>query len=96
MRMMLKLRVPVTSGNRGIKDGTLAKVIQQVSERIRPECQYFGLENGTRTMWAVFDLKNTADMVPSLEPAMLGLDCEVELSPVMTGEDLATGMKALG
>jgi hypothetical protein len=96
MRMMVTIRVPVQTGNRAIKDGSLARVIQQVTERIRPECAYFFLENGRRTMRAVFDLKTQGDMVPSLEPALLELDAEVELTPVLTAEELAAGFKALG
>ena len=96
MRMMVTIRVPVESGNRAIKDGTLPRIIQGVTERIRPECAYFFIENGRRTMRAVFDLKSQADMVPNFEPALLGLDAELELIPVMTGEELASGFKALG
>ena len=96
MRMMVTLRVPVETGNRAIKDGSQPKIIQQVTERIRPECAYFYIENGRRTMRAVFDLKQPQDMVPSFEPALLGLDAEMELTAVMTGEELGAGFKALG
>ena len=96
MRMMVTIRVPVEAGNRAIKDGTLPKIIQQVTERIRPECAYFFIENGRRTMRAVFDLKQTHDMVPAFEPALIGLQADIELIPVMTAEELGAGFKALG
>ncbi len=35
-------------------------------------------------------------MVPSFEPALLGLEADIELTPVMTAEELAAGFKALG
>jgi hypothetical protein len=96
MRMMVTIRVPVETGNRAIKDGSLPRIIKEVTERIRPECAYFFIESGRRTMRAVFDLKNTNDMVPDFEPALLGLDAELELIPVMTAEELSAGFKALG
>jgi hypothetical protein len=96
MRMMVTIRVPVETGNRTIKDGTLPRVIQEVTERIRPECAYFFVENGRRTMRAVFDLKNANDMVPAFEPALMALNADIELLPVMTGEELGAGFKALG
>lgn len=96
MRMMVTIRVPVEAGNRAIKDGSLPRIIQQVTERIRPESAYFFVEAGRRTMRAVFDLDQTHQMVPSFEPALLGLEAEIELIPVMTAEELATGFKALG
>lgn len=96
MRMMVTIRVPVETGNRTIKDGTLPRVIQQVTERIKPECCYFFLENGQRTMRAVFEMPDCVAMVPSFEPALLALDAAVEMTPVMTAEELAAGFKALG
>jgi hypothetical protein len=95
MRMMVTLRIPVETGTRAIKDGSLPRIVQQITERIRPECAYFMLEGGQRTMRAVFDLKNTSDMVPNFEAAMMGLDAHVELTPVMTADDLAAGMKGM-
>jgi hypothetical protein len=96
MRMMVTIRVPVETGNRAIKDGSLPRLIQQVTDRIRPECAYFFLENGKRTMRAVFNLEHQGDMVPSFEPALIGLDAAVELTPVLTADELAAGFKALG
>ncbi len=46
-------------------------------------------------MRAVFDLENANDMVPSFEPVMMALDAEVELIPVMTAEELASGFAAM-
>jgi hypothetical protein len=96
MRMMVTIRVPVEPGNRAIKDGTLPKVIQQTLEHIKPECAYFFVENGKRTMRAVFHLDQASGMVPAFEPAMVQLNAEVELTPCMTAEDLKFGLEAMG
>ena len=96
MRMMVTIRIPVETGNRAVKDGTLPKLIAEITERTKPESAYFYLDQGRRTMRAVFDLKEANHMVPSFEPALLGLDAEVELTPVMTGEELAAGFQLKG
>jgi hypothetical protein len=41
MRMMLKIIVPTESGNRAIKDGTLAKVLEGTMSRLEAEAAYF-------------------------------------------------------
>ena len=96
MRMMVTVRVPVERGSAAIKDGTLPRVIKGTLERINPECAYFFLENGKRTMRAFFEMKKEADMVPAFEPAMLELNAEIELIPVMVATELEAGFQALG
>jgi hypothetical protein len=46
MRVMAKITVPVESGNRGIKDGLIAKLVQATAERWKPEAMYFGSPEG--------------------------------------------------
>ena len=58
---------------------------------LQPECAYFYLEDGVRTMLAVFDMPATSDMVPLFEPALMELNAKVQLFPVMTREDLQSG-----
>ena len=36
MRRMLKVTVPVEAGNKGIKDGSLARAMQSTAERLKP------------------------------------------------------------
>lgn len=96
MRMMLTFKVPVATGSRAIKSGDLPRVIRHTLERLRPESAYFYLEGGQRTMRAVFQLPAEKDMVPLLEPLMIELDGALELTPVMTADDLQAGFKALG
>jgi hypothetical protein len=93
MRTMVTIRLPVESGNRAIKDGTLPKIIAQITERIRPESCYFYIEHGKRTMRAVCDLKDVSDMPATFEPVLLALDAELEFTPVMNADELAAGLK---
>jgi hypothetical protein len=95
MRMMVTIRLPAKRANQAIKDGTLQDTIRGVLDRIKPECAYFLVENGRRTMRAVFDHKSPEDMMTAFQPAFLELEAEIDLCPVMTAEELALGFKSL-
>ncbi len=95
MRIMATVRVPVDKGNAVVADGTMGQVVQEALARIKPECAYFYLENGRRTMRAVFEMENQVEMVPAFEPLLIQLNAEVELTPVMTAAELEDGFKAL-
>ncbi|HRC85153.1 MAG TPA: hypothetical protein PK413_06060 [Thermoanaerobaculia bacterium] len=94
--MMATLRVPVESGSRGIREGSLPQLVQGFLEKARPESAYFYVENGRRTMRVVFDLAKSNDMMPYFEPFLMGLDAELEITPVMNAEELAAGFQAMG
>lgn len=96
MRMMVTMKVPPAAGNRAIKDHKLVGIIEKTIAAMQPECCYFMLDNGHRTMRAVFDLKNQHDQISIFEPAMIELDASIELIPVMNGEDLHRGFAAMG
>jgi hypothetical protein len=95
MRMMLKARIPVESGNKGIKDGTLPKTMMSVVEHIKPEAAFFGLEDGMRTAYFVFDLKEASQMPVHFEPLFSTLNASLTLTPVMNQADLKTGLETL-
>ena len=41
MRMMLKFRFPVETGNEAIRSGKVAKVFERIMEELKPEAAYF-------------------------------------------------------
>ena len=96
MRVMAKITVPVESGNRGIKDGLIAKLVQATAERWKPQAMYFGSPEGRRAGFTVFDISEPSDMVPFAEPWFQEVNADVEISPVMSGEDLQKGFGKLG
>jgi hypothetical protein len=96
MRMMLKVTIPVGPGNRAIKDGTIAKTMGEAMERLKPEAAYFGPQGGNRTAMFFFDMKDATQIPPLVEPFFLGLEAEIELTPVMNAEDLKKGLEAVG
>jgi hypothetical protein len=92
MRTMIRIKVPVETGNRAIKDGTLAKTVTEALERLKPEAAYFLPEQGVRTMIMVLDLKDPSEIPAIAEPFFLKLDAAVEILPVMNAEDLKKGL----
>lgn len=95
MRMMLKIMMPTEPGNRGIKDGSLPKLLEATLAKLKPEAAYFCPYNGERAALIFFDLADVADIPAIVEPLFLGVDADVEVIPVMTIDDLRKGLAAI-
>jgi len=96
MRTFVKISLPAAAGNRGMKDGTVPRLIARFTEAARPEAAYFGVFGGKRTMIAVFDQAQSSDMPRLLEPFFLELEAEIELAPIMNAEELQAGLSQVG
>src|SRR5437660_4845713 len=94
MRMMMKVQLPVEAANEAIRSGMLPKTIEMVSAMIKPEASYFTTEDGMRTSYMFFDMKNPAQMPEIAEPAFMNLNAKVDFVPVMNQADLETGLQA--
>lgn len=92
MRMMMKVRIPVAAGNKGVQDGTLPKTVMAFMETHKPEAAYFVAEGGKRTALFFFDLKEPSDIVVAAEPFFINLDAEIELVPAMNAQDMQAGV----
>jgi hypothetical protein len=89
MRFIMKISIPVDTGNEAIKDGSLPKKIQSILADQKPEAAYFTVnERGERTAFIVLDLAEPSRMVAVAEPWFLAFDAGVEYFPAMTPEDL--------
>ena len=95
MRMMLKVSIPVESGNAAVKDGNLKKILGDALERLKPEAAYFLAEDGRRTAMMVFDLADQADIPSIAEPFFVGFNAAVSIVPVMNADDLKKGLEKL-
>lgn len=96
MRTMLKVQIPVDEGSRATKDGSLAKMVASVFQRIEPEAAYFCADGGHRTIYAFFDLSDSTEICSANEPFFMNLNAQVELVPCMNQEELEAGVaKAL-
>lgn len=96
MRMMARISMPPETGNQAIRDGRLPTVMQQAAQRWRPESMYFTTFDGRRTAYLVFDMPDASDMPPFAEPFFSELNADVQIAPVMNGDDLAKGLSQIG
>ncbi len=88
MRCLLKVAIPVETGNATIGDGSLPKTIESILADLKPEAAYFAGDNGKRTGFIFFDLKDASQIPAVAEPWFLAFDADVELLPAMNLEDL--------
>jgi|SRR5580698_7616740 hypothetical protein len=95
MRTMMQLEVDVTAGSAAVKSGRLGEIIRTTLEKVRAECAYFTAVNGCRGGYIVFDLKDASDIPSICEPFFNELNAKIYLTPVMTPEDVATGIGRL-
>ena len=92
MRMMLKVIIPVETGNRAAKDGSLAKAIQTATERLKPEAAYFLADEGARSALFFFDMQDASQIPAIAEPLFIGLNASLTMCPAMNADDLQKGL----
>ena len=88
MRCLLKVSIPVETGNAKISDGSLGKTIESILADLKPEAAYFAADNGKRTGFIFFDLKDTSQIPDVAEPWFLAFDAHIEFHPAMNLDDL--------
>lgn len=96
MRTLMHIAIPVEAGNNAIRNGSIAKVMQDFQQRWHPEAMYFTARGGERTAIAVVDLADPSDIPSIAEPFFMELDAAIEWSPAMSVEDLTKGLAKLG
>ena len=90
MRMLLRVSIPVETGNAAVKAGTLSSTIERILADLKPEAAYFFADdNGNRSGSVVFDMKETSQIPAIAEPWFLAFNAKVSLRPVMNPQDLA-------
>jgi hypothetical protein len=92
MRMMLKITVPVEKGNHAFTDGSLGKTIETLMSKLKPEAAYFCPMNDKRSGMMFFDLAEPSQIIEVVEPLFMKLNADVEIIPVMNGDDLRKGL----
>ena len=95
MRVMLQVHIPTAKGNAAFQDGSLQRTMEEFMGKVQPEAAYFAPDGGLRTAFFVFDMKDPSHMPPLLEPFFTALEANVELTPVMNGDDLQAGLQRL-
>jgi hypothetical protein len=90
--MLLRVSIPVDTGNAAVKAGTLGSTIDKILADLKPEAAYFlADDNGNRSGSIVFDMKDTSQIPAVAEPWFLAFNAKVSLRPVMNAQDLAAG-----
>ena len=88
MRMLLKVSLPVESGNEAARSGRLGSILQSILAEQRPEAAYFAEMDGRRTGIIVVDIKDPSEIPALAEPYFLAFNARVEFHPAMTPGDL--------
>jgi hypothetical protein len=89
MRFMLKVNIPVETGNAAAKAGKLGPTIQAILDDMQPEAAYFTDDSGQRTGFIVFDMQDASEIPAIAEPWFQAFSASIELKAVMAPADLA-------
>ncbi len=97
MRMLLRVSIPIDTGNAAAKAGTLGSTIEGILANLKPEAAYFFADDdGQRAGSIVFDLKDSSQIPSVAEPWFLAFNAKVSLRPVMNPQDLAKAGASIG
>jgi hypothetical protein len=89
MRFLLKVNIPVESGNAAAKAGKLGATIQSILADMKPEAAYFTDNNGQRSGFIFLEMRDASQIPAIAEPWFLAFNASIELHPVMVPDDLA-------
>lgn len=92
MRTLVKFSLETAAANAAIKSGELANLIGSTMEKLKPEAAYFTTDDGRRMAFMVFDMKEPSEIPGIAEPWFAATNAKVEFSPVMTADDVKTGL----
>ena len=95
MRFLLKVNIPVESGNAAAKAGKLGATIQSILADLKPEAVYFTDDSGQRTAFIFLEMQDASQIPAIAEPWFLAFNASIEIHPVMVPDDLAKASGAI-
>ena len=95
MRFLLKVNIPVESGNAAAKAGKLSTTVESILAEMKPEAAYFTDSNGQRTGYIFFEMQDASQIPAIAEPWFLAFNASIEFHPVMVPADLAKSGAAI-
>jgi hypothetical protein len=87
--MMMRVSIPVETGNAAAREGTLGSTIQRILDDLKPEAAYFAEDEGKRTGYIFFDMKESSEIPKVAEPWFLAFNASLTVRPAMNSQDLA-------
>jgi hypothetical protein len=91
MRMLLRVHIPVETGNLAAQNGRLGSTIERILADLKPEAAYFSEDEGERTGYIFFDMKDSSQLTAVAEPWFLAFNARLTVRPAMNPQDLAAG-----
>jgi hypothetical protein len=67
--------------------------MERMMPMLQPEAAYFTAQDGKRTALIVFDLKEPSQIPSVAEPFFRSVKASIDLSPVMTIDDVRKGIE---
>lgn len=95
MRFLVKVSIPVDSGNAAARAGRLGETIQSILKDLKPEAVYFTDNNGQRTAFIILEMNDASEIPAIAEPWFLAFNASIEIHPVMLPDDLARAVGAI-
>src|SRR5216683_939060 len=95
MRFLVKVNIPVESGNAAAKAGKLGATIQSILADLKPEAVYFTDNDGQRAGFIFLDMQDASQIPAIAEPWFLAFNASIEIHPVMIPDDLAKAGSAI-